>query len=99
VNKASARLAQQYDAEAARRRLAEDVERIPRPRPLRRPRINTFRPYDPTRPLRWDHRVTHGATVDDYVDAPDGESFWVLLIGALILAFFGWLAWVINTAV
>jgi len=94
VRDAGRALEQMYERSAAQRRLARDVERMPRPPVLRRPRINTFVPYDPGLPLKWDHQVSRGAT--PYVDAPAGESFWLLLIGAFVFVFFGWLAWMVN---
>lgn len=93
-------LADAYDVAAARRRLAEDAQRMPRPPVLQRPKINTFRAYDPTRPVN--PRRAGAVPVDEispYRDAPDGESFWLMLVGALGLCAALWLLlWVVSLA-
>jgi hypothetical protein len=89
-----------YDAAAARERLAADVDRVAARPVLRRPRANTFRVYDPTRPVNPRRAgAVPASEKSPYVDAPKGEPFWLLLIGGLVLFVFAWLAWVTNTAI
>jgi hypothetical protein len=86
-----------YDTEAAKRRLLKDAARMPRPQELRRPRINTFRVYDPTRPIASRRPAQATLEPDVYADAPAGESFWLMFVGALGLLFSLWLLlWVVS---
>lgn len=86
-------LADAYDVTTARRRLVQDVDRMPRTPVLRRPRINTFQAYNPTRPVNQRRPAQATPEADVHADAPSGESFWLMVVGGLGLCFFAWLAW------